>query len=64
MRTRVRPVLLALSEDPRPAGTVKLTGQTNRWRLRIGNYRIIYAIDDQMQDVTILRIVHRREAYR
>jgi mRNA interferase RelE/StbE len=42
----------------------KLAGYANRWRVRIGDYRVIYQIDDQVQEVIVLRIAHRREAYR
>ncbi len=64
LRSRIRSVLLALEQGPRPPGTVKLTNYTDRWHIRVGDYRIIYTIDDQAQEVTILRIVHRRDAYR
>lgn len=64
LRRRIHALLMALEEEPRPAGTVKLTGHANRWRLRVGDYRILYTIDDREEAVTILRIVHRREAYR
>jgi mRNA interferase RelE/StbE len=61
---RVEQTLLALKENPRPHGVIKLTGTRDRWRIRIGDYRVIYQIDDAAQEVTILRIVHRRDAYR
>jgi hypothetical protein len=51
-------------EDGRISGATKLAGYANRWRVRIGDYRVIYQIDDQAQEVTVLRIAHRREAYR
>lgn len=52
-----------LAQTPRPRGIekVKVTGL---WRIRQGDYRIIYAIDDNQQLVTIVRIGHRREIYR
>jgi len=56
--------LLALEDEPRPHGVVKLSGTVNEWRIRIGDYRIIYEIDDEEQRVTILRIAHRRQVYR
>jgi len=62
--TRVEQTLLALKENPRPHGVVKLAGTRDRWRIRIGDYRVIYQIDDAAQEVTILRIAHRRDAYR
>jgi mRNA interferase RelE/StbE len=54
----------ALAEDPRPAGCRKLTGSENDWRIRIGDYRVIYEIDEGEKVVRVFRIRHRREAYR
>jgi mRNA interferase RelE/StbE len=56
--------LQILAGTPRPTGVVKLRNRTNEWRIRVGDYRIIYEIDDNEHQVTILRISHRREAYR
>jgi mRNA interferase RelE/StbE len=64
IRRRISELLLALETDPRPMGTVKLAGQQNRWRMRVGDYRIIYEIADAADQVLVLRIAHRREAYR
>ena len=64
MRRRINEALLSLEETPRPAGVVKLRGVENEWRIRVGDYRIVYEIDDDERLVTILRIRHRREAYR
>lgn len=52
-----------LSQTPRPRGIEKVK-TTGLWRIRQGDYRIIYAIDDNQQLVTIVRIGHRREIYR
>ncbi|HXW01074.1 MAG TPA: type II toxin-antitoxin system RelE/ParE family toxin [Anaerolineae bacterium] len=52
-----------LLTDPRPSGVTKLRGTENEWRIRVGDYRVIYEIDDDKHVVTILRIRHRREAY-
>lgn len=54
----------ALSENPRPAGSRKITGSESDWRIRIGDYRVIYEIDDDAQAVRVMRVRHRREAYR
>ncbi|MCK6627257.1 MAG: type II toxin-antitoxin system RelE/ParE family toxin [Anaerolineae bacterium] len=62
-----RPVakqLLTLTTDPRPSGVTKLRGVENEWRIRVGDYRVIYEIDDEKRMVTVLRIRHRREVYR
>lgn len=56
--------LQSLITDPRPRGVTKLRGTEDEWRIRVGDYRIIYEIDDNKQIVAILRIRHRREAYR
>jgi mRNA interferase RelE/StbE len=56
--------ILTLKDNPRPPITLKITGSKNDWRLRIGDYRVIYEIDDQKRLVRIFRIKHRREAYR
>lgn len=52
-----------LAKTPRPPGSKKLKGGTNEWRIRIGNYRAVYEIDDTAKTVDITRIAHRREVY-
>jgi len=54
--------LLSLEENPRPRGSKRLTGR-KEYRLRAGNYRILYTIDDRDQVVTIFAVGHRREVY-
>ena len=49
---------------PRPPGVVKLRNAENEWRMGVGDYRVIYPIDEDVRLVVILRIKHRREAYR
>jgi len=61
---RIIPHIRALSEDPRPPGCRKLTGSENDWRLRIGDYRVLYEIDETERAVRVFRVRHRREAYR
>jgi len=53
----------ALSADPRPTGCKKLHGFRNQWRLRVGDYRIVYSIDDSHKIVDVIRIRHRRDVY-
>jgi mRNA interferase RelE/StbE len=60
----MRDALLALETDPRPIGAAKLSGQRNRWRVRVGDYRILYEVDDALQQVLVVRIAHRRDVYR
>jgi mRNA interferase RelE/StbE len=54
----------ALASAPRPAGVVKLAGADNLWRLRIGVYRIVYEIRDDRLTILVLRVAHRKDAYR
>jgi len=60
---RVRDAILDLSENLRPAGCLKLRGREG-WRLRVGDYRVAYEIDDRAETVTVLHIGHRRDVYR
>ena len=55
--------ILALRQEPRPAGIRKLKGKFEGWRVRVGDYRIIYQIDDSARIVTIVRVRHRRDVY-
>lgn len=59
---RVREVLTSLSHTPRPKGCVKLS--TEAWRIRVGDIRVLYDIDDKARTVEVLRIKHRRDIYR
>jgi len=61
---RIIPQIRALAENPRPSGCRKLTGSKNDWRIRIGDYRVIYEIDEKVKAVRIMRVRHRREVYR
>lgn len=63
LRDRIRTAVDALAVDPRPPGAVKLVGR-NDYRVRVGDYRIVYAVDDDEHVVLVARIAHRREAYR
>ena len=60
---RVIERLEALASDPRPRGCKKLKGGDNAWRIRIGDYRAVYTIDDKRLLVDITRIRHRSEVY-
>jgi len=60
---RVLAAIKALAQSPRPAGVTKLRGE-DLWRIRVGDYRVVYAIEDQRLVVTIVRVGHRREVYR
>jgi mRNA interferase RelE/StbE len=54
----------ALADNPRPSGCHKLAGSKNDWRIRIGDYRALYEINDARRLVRIFRIRHRSEVYR
>ena len=60
---RIKTKLLTLEEQPRPFGVQKLHGQ-EVYRVRVGDYRILYLIDDAARHVDIISIANRREAYR
>ena len=53
-----------LAKDPRPLGSEKLAGEENKYRIRQGNYRIVYSIDDRRRIVVITKIGDRKEVYR
>ncbi len=61
---RIDRAILALADNPRPPGVKKLAGQDNRWRIRVGDYRVIYEIHDDVLWVLVVEIGHRREIYR
>ncbi len=60
---RIWQKLLTLEEDPRPHGAIKLEGSEG-YRIRIGDYRIVYTVDDRKSIVDVVRVAHRREVYR
>ena len=61
---RAHEKILNLAGHPRPHGVEKLTDSEDVYRVRQGDYRIVYHVDDSTHQVTVLRIRHRREAYR
>lgn len=60
---QVREAIRGLGHEPRPAGCLKLAGRDG-WRIRVGDHRVIYEIDDDQRSVTILHVGHRRDVYR
>jgi mRNA interferase RelE/StbE len=60
---RIDTAIGGLAQIPRPPGASKLTGAA-LWRIVVGDYRVIYAIDDEQRVVTVARVRHRREVYR
>ena len=64
IRGRVDAHIRALADDPRPQGVEKLSGSESSYRLRVGDYRILYEIHDTILHVLVVKIGHRREVYR
>jgi mRNA interferase RelE/StbE len=61
---RIISAIKALGLNPRPAGSRKLVGSKDDWRIRVGDYRVIYEIVDADMVVRVMRVRHRKEAYR
>ena len=62
-RARITERIRTLSEDPRPAGSTKLSGR-EAYRIRQGDYRIVYTVGDEDRIVMVSVVAHRRDAYR
>ena len=60
---RIKIKIDTLADVPRPDGVVKLTGEDSLYRIRVGNYRIIYSIQDNQLLILVLKIGHRRDVY-
>jgi mRNA interferase RelE/StbE len=60
---RVQPKLRELAANPRPSGCKKLQGYKDCWRVRVGDYRIVYTVDDTERRVDVSRVAHRKEVY-
>ncbi|MCX7044236.1 MAG: type II toxin-antitoxin system RelE/ParE family toxin [Candidatus Sumerlaeota bacterium] len=63
IKVNVMRKIRALSEDSRPHGAKKLVGYQNGWRIRIGDYRVLYAIFDDVLRVLVIKVGHRRNVY-
>ena len=61
---RVVRAVRGLANNPRPKGCRKIVGAQNDWRIRVGEYRVIYEIDDVARVVRVMYVRHRRDAYR
>lgn len=59
----IKSKIVRLARNPRPFGTLKLTNEEG-YRIRIGDFRVLYRIDDKLKEVFIYRIKHRRDVYR
>jgi mRNA interferase RelE/StbE len=63
-RQRIVNRIAALASEPRPAGCEKLAGAEGRYRVRQGQFRIVYAVDDASRTVEVVKVGHRSEVYR
>lgn len=63
-RRRVQAAMELLAEQPRPSGAKKLVGGEGEWRVRTGDYRVVYEIHDDVLLVLVLAVGHRRDIYR
>lgn len=61
---KILAVIESLESNPRPAGCKKLTGSDHTYRVRIGDYRVVYDIQDDLLIILVVRIRHRRDVYR
>ncbi|MES0835596.1 MULTISPECIES: type II toxin-antitoxin system RelE family toxin [Nocardiopsidaceae] len=64
VRMRIFRTVRELAVDPRPAGSIPLKGDTDAWRVRVGDYRVVYTVHDGRLLVLVLSVAHRREVYR
>ena len=64
VRRRLAPAIARLADDPRPAGAIPLTGTTGLMRVRVGDWRVIYQVQDAVLLVLVVQVGHRREVYR
>ena len=64
IRQRLKPHIDSLAVNPRPVRVVKMEGEPNLYRIRVGDYRVVYYVWDDEQEVLIAKIAHRKEVYR
>jgi mRNA interferase RelE/StbE len=64
LHNRIIVAIQALAKEPRPFGCRKLTGADDDWRIRVGDHRIVYEIDDGSKVIRVNRVRHQREVYR
>ena len=63
IKNRVTVAILALADDPRPPGCIKVKSEEGVWRIRVGEYRVAYTVDDQAKVVTVVRVGARGDFY-
>ena len=64
VQRRIAAVTDTLADDPRPSGCIKLEGEENLYRIRVGEYRSVYTIQDETLIVLVVRVAHRKDVYR
>ena len=64
LRTRVMHAIGSLRADPRPHGSIKLKGSSNAYRIRVGDHRVLYTVDDMVRIVLIQQVGDRKDVYR
>lgn len=64
MRKRAEKAIASLAGNPRPSGCRKMIGSISRWRVRVGDYRVVYDIEDAVITVHVVKIGHRKDIYR
>jgi len=62
-KNKIVEAILKLKEGPRPQGCRKVLSEAGIWRIRVGDWRIGYAINDDAKEITVIRVAHRREFY-
>lgn len=62
-QVRIYRTIKALADEPRPSGCVKMAGMDDSWRVRVGDYRIVYVVADSINVVTVTKVGHRRDIY-
>jgi mRNA interferase RelE/StbE len=63
-RRRIAKAIDALARDPRPTGCTMLIGSDEAYRIRVGDYRVVYQIVDRVLIVYVIRVAHRKDVYR
>ncbi len=63
IKNRIVSAILALASDPRPPGCLKVRSEEGVWRIRVGDWRVGYQVDDSNNEVVVVRVAHRSEFY-
>ncbi|MGH9941344.1 MAG: type II toxin-antitoxin system RelE family toxin [Pyrinomonadaceae bacterium] len=63
VKNRLTQAIMALADEPRPAGCLRVRSEPGVWRVRVGDWRVGYRVDDAAQEVVVIRVGHRSEFY-